>query len=612
MAFGAAQVAFPGKKDQALSSYMMGAASDGQPPEMKQAVEMTWQMWQKARTWREQWAKHWPRFWNVWETNHYQGRIVHTLTRAVVNMVFSQIETFIGHAVDNLQEPQAKARRRDYEQNGKVLTKWLKYVWDSSNAETEIEHIIRSAAVTGIGWAEIPWDETADGNKGLPKFLPVDEKFIFVAPYARNLKEALYLIDARNVPREWALDIWGEQLEGVPPGPWDGSLFNQRQYNGGLRDSDSYAQFKTTDGAQTAWTGSNADGLTQKRSDVVTLVKNWIRQRDGTMRLLMVVNGTVVQDGPSPYDDDDFPYVQFNLIPTLDSPYGRSLVQFVEGLQEILDLSLSYLLDQQRYASDPMLIVDAANIEESDIDNMPGAILFNRNPQGKGYEWMQAPGFNQAWIQVQQMVTEYMDSVLGRVDVLRGERPAGVNTLGGLEIVRDEANVRIRNLVRWLKSAQKRAMLLIISRLRQFVKDERTMRITGKYGKEEYVTVNQVKEAGPEGEPVQEFTIPEDAEFDVEFGKDDFGGKQAKLERAVMLATTPAEDGLPMVDRQYVLEEAEIEQAPEIMERLAQMQQAQAQAQQAQAVGPDGQPAAPEEEMSPQDMVMQLFGGAGA
>ena len=42
------------------------------------------------------------------------------------------------------------------------------------------------------------------------------------------------------------------------------------------------------------------------------------------------------------------------------------------------------------------------------------------------------------------------------------------------------------------------------------------------------------------------------------------------------------------------------------------MQQAQAQAQQAQAVGPDGQPTAPEEEMSPQDMVMQLFGGGGA
>lgn len=603
---------FLSRKDTPFQGGVPDVSSAAQTEEDKEKVKLAWGMLKDAKQWRAQWDKNWERFRNAWEGNHFQGKAVFTLTRAVVNMVHANVETFVGHVSDVLGYPKAHARRPDYIENAKTIGDWLKYEWQQSNAGYEIQHCIRDAAITGVGWAEIPWDETLSGNRGDVAFDPVDSKYIFLSPHSRNLKDALYLIDARNVPREYVERTF-EKGKTVPPGPWDGTLGNVRVYSQGNSDSEQFAEWKTSDGSQSSWAGSAFEGSDKKRKDIVTLLRCYIRTEDGGMRLLVVCNGVVLQDGPSPYEDDDYPYIQFNLIPTLDTYCGRSLIQFVEGLQEILDVSLSCLLDQQRYASDPMLVVDIENVEEGSlIDNMPGAVLFNRS-QRQGYNWLTAPGFNQAWIEVQKITAEYMDNVLGRVDVLKGEKPPGVDTLGGLEIIRDEANVRIRNLVRWVRATVKRGYLLILSRLRQYAKSERTIRLQGRFGQEEFRTVNEIKGVSQDGTPEQDFTIPDDVEFDIEFGEEEPGGRQAKMERALKLAQTPAEDGLPMVTRSWVLNELEIKEAPEIIGEIQQMAQMQQQAQAAQAAPQEGAaPGAPDPNArleDPMGMIMKVFGG---
>lgn len=614
----AGQSDYLSRKGTPFQSSLSGAQMFEQSPEDQEKVKLLWKMFMEAKAWRSQWDKNWSRFWNEWEGNHFYGKVVHTLTRAVINQIFSSTETFIGHVNDAMDYPECKARRSETRINAKMITEWLKYEWEQCNAGFELEHVLRSAAVAGVGWAEIAWDETLHGNRGDCGFDPVDEKFIFLSPNSRNLKEAFYLIDARNVPREYVKRTWPQMEEMIPTGPWDGSLINTRVYQGGSPGTDNYAQFRTTDDSRTSWTGSSGDQSSQRRANICTLMKAYIKQEDGTMRLLVVCNGIVLQDGESPYEDDDYPYVQFNLIPTLDTYCGRSMVQFVEGLQEIMDLSLSYMLDQQRYSSDPMLIVDIDNVEEGSlIDNMPGAVLFNKSQNGEGYHWLQAPGFNAAWVEIQKMITEYMDSVLGRVDVLQGNKPPGVNTLGGLEIIRDEANVRVRNLIRWVKSSVKRVYLLMLSRLRQFATQERTIRIVGKFGLEDFMTVNPSVGMTATGQPVQQMTIPDDAEFDVEFGEESEGGKQALQEQTLALAGLPAEDGLPMVTRAYVLEKLGVDEAPELMQQFEAIKQQQQQMQQQQMAaqaapqGGGGQPQTPQDQMSqnPADVISALFGG---
>ena len=614
-----AQFTPEGSKDLPLQKAAMGFPGFDIPPEDKEKSKLVWKMLQQAKTFRAPRDKHWPRFWNLWESNHYQGKIVQTISRAVVNQIFGSIETFVGHVVDILVPPECYSRTMTYQAKARQLSKWLQEVWDRSGARSEIEHVVRSAAVTGVGWAEIPWDETASGGRGEPTFDPLDERTVFVSPHARNLKQALYVIEAKNVPREYVESAW-ELGAKVPPGVWDPTLSGQRGYGAGGAAS-GYGEFTTTDGSETGYAKYGDVQSGKENAGLVTLVKAWVRQRSGKMKLLIVSNGLLLNpesdlhpnNEMSPYEDEDFPYVQFNLIPTLDGPYGRSLVQFVESLQEIIDTSLSQILDSQHYAADPMLVVADVNSEQGNIiENMPGAILFDQSPNGNGYQWLQGPGFNAAWMQVLETVTNAMDSVLGRVDVLKGERPAGINTLGGLEIIRDEANVRVRNLIRWVKASVKRSYLLIISRLRQFVKDQRVVRLMTKGGKEEFIEVNPVVGARPDGAPIIDPTIPADAEFDIEFGKEEPGGEQARKEFVFQMMTTPAEDGLPLATRAWALEQLRIEDAEKIMQGIE--QEKGAQQEMAQAAAPaaqgSGQPAeAPP--MNPMSEIAALFEPTG-
>lgn len=603
-----AQFTPEGAKDLPLQRAAMGFPGFDIPPEDKEKSKLVWKMLQQAKAFRSPRDRHWPRFWNQWESNHYSGRIAQTISRAVVNQIFSSIETFVGHVVDILMPPDCFARNPQHRRNAEILTKWLQVVWDRSGAKSEIEHCVRSAAVTGVGWAEIPWDETLSGGKGEPAFDPLDERTMFVSPHARNLRQALYVQEAKNVPREYVEGAWELGVK-VPPGVWDKSLSGQRGYAPGGEGA-GYGEFTTTDGSESGYAKYGDISSGKENAGLVTLIKSWIRQRDGKMRLLIVSNGVVLQDTQSPYEDEDFPYVTFNLLPTLESPYGRSLVQFVEGLQEIIDTSLSQILDAQHYAADPMLIVDDVNSEQGNIiENMPGAVLFNQSQSGPGYQWLQGPGFNAAWMQVIEMVVNSMDSVLGRVDVLKGERPAGVNTLGGLEIIRDEANVRIRNLIRWVKASVKRSYLLIISRLRQFVKDQRTLRLLNDQGKEEYIQVNPVVGAKPDGSPVINVTIPSDAEFDIEFSKEEPGGEQARNEFVFQVMATPAEDGLPLATRAWALEKLKIQETQKILQQVEDEKNAQAQAAQAAAAPAPGAPgAAPDQAMqNPMAEIAALF-----
>lgn len=607
----AGQIQSGASPDSGAMQVLFGTkAEDVNSQDEMERVRQCQQMLQKAKQWKAIWGKDFKRWDNLWEGNHYKDRVAATLTEAVVNQIWGSIETFIGHVVDALPDPIARARRSENKKKAALITKWLKYEADTNDLEQEVQHPVRQACKRGPGWFKVSWNADKNGKRGDADVIAVDDDFMFPAPYARNMRTLLYLIEAQNVPRDYVVKNW-EKGELVQPGPTDASLSNINAALQSTRNpsASNVALISTTTGSDSRWTSSSGMGG-GKKGDLVTLLECWTREHDGKMRYTVIANNVLLQDGPSPYDDEDYPYAVVNIIPTLDTINGRGLCQFIEGLQEILNEALSLLIDQQRFASDPMMIVNSENLEEGNlVENSPGGILPNVSQGSDGYKWLTAPGFNQAWIEIQKIISEYMDSVLGRVDVLKGERPVGVNTLGGLEVVRDEANVRMRNLIRWVRASMKRVYLLVLSRLRQFAKDERTIRIVGKLGKEEFANVNPVMGVGLDGGLVQDLTIPDDAEFDVEFAKESPGGRQAKQELAMTLAGLPAEDGLPMVDRQYVLETCEIEEAPEIMERLSQEAEAQEQAAMAEQQAASGVPAQQEDPLD--SLVKQLMMGMG-
>lgn len=561
-------------------------------------AKQLWGLFQKAKRWKDKCgAGEWQENWDWWEGKHWKNSRAPGMSQATINVIVETVETQTGHIVDDIPPMIANARRPDQQGTAQMATKLLAWTDDLNHTEIALELPVRSCAITGFAVRRVDWDETMDGARGAVRYGFVDENYFFTSPNCRerDLSDAEYVVQGRNVPVAFVRKTW-EKGKFVPPGVWDGTLSPLQTPKG----AGGYSAFTTPDGATTQLT--KPDVVNDRAKDLITLLEFWIRQDDGSLRYVVVANGIVLQDDLSPYNDDRYPFALYNFIPSKSSVYGYGIVGFIKKLNQMLNESASYELDQQRYESDSPLVVHQANIIEGRrIDNLPGKVLTDRTPDGRGYYVLQRNGANGRWPDIEERFLARIRDISGNVDILRGERPAGVDTLGAMEIIRDEANVLIEKIVKHVIAARIDESTLAINRLRQFFKDERVVRITGAGNQQEFVEANKPVGYKPNGEFQLTNDIPEDFEADISFSPEAPGGMQAKLERDLALLQAG------VVDPQFVLEDLDFDRQ-RVDEMIQRMQEQASAASQAEAAKADPQAAASmaSETMDPEQMAEQV------
>ena len=597
------------ENDAGLQTLAGSAAANNIPEEDFNHAKQLWALFQKAKRWKLRCgAENWARYRDFWEGKQWQRQRPPGLSQAVINIIVETVETQVGHITDDIPPMLAHARNPAQVDIAQMVTKLIDWTDDLNHTDVNLEKPVRSCAITGFGVRRIDYDTTMDGRRGAVRLSYVDEDEFFTSPWARetDLSDASFVIHGRNIPIDFVRKTW-EKGYLVPPGTWDGSLTPMRNTGGGA-DS-GYSAFTTTDGSATQLTKPKS--AEDKNRDLVTLLEFWIRQDDGTLRYTVCANGIILQDDLSPYDDDRYPFAIYNFIPARASVYGYGIVQFIERLQTMLNESASYELDQQRYESDSPLVVHQANIVEGKrLDNLPGKVLTDRTPDGRGYYVLNRQGAGNRWPDIEERFLQRIRDISGNVDILRGERPAGVDTLGAMEIVRDEANVLIGKIVKHVIAARIDEAILTVNRLRQFFKDPRVVRITGTGNQQEYIEANKPVGFKPDGELVLANTIPPDFEADITFSPEAPGGMQAKLERDLALLQAG------VVDPQFVLEDLDFDRS-RVDEMLTRMQEQQQAAMQAEAAAKNPQAAAQmqQQNMDPEamaDQVQQMMAGMAA
>ena len=547
-------------------------ASDQMSQEDFSLAKQLWALYQKAKRWKLRCgAENWPRYRDFWEGKQWQRQRPPGLSQAIINVIVETVETQVGHIIDDVPPMIANARQPDHQEIAQMVTKLIQWTDDLNHTDVALELPIRSTAIIGFGVRRCDWDYTMDGARGAVRFADVDADYFFTSPYCKeiDLSDAEYVVQARNLPAAFVRNTW-EKGKYVPPGTWDGSLTPMK---GPGESKGDYSAFNTTDGSATQLTKPKS--AEDKNRDLVTLLEFWIRQDDGSLRYVVCCNGLILQNDLSPYNDDRYPFALYNFISSRQSVYGYGIVQFIERLQTMLNESASYELDQQRYESDSPLVVHQANIVEGKrLDNLPGKVLTDRTPDGRGYYVLNRQGAGNRWPDIEERFLARIRDISGNVDILRGERPAGVSTLGAMEIIRDEANVLIGKIVKHVIAARIDEATLAVNRLRQFFKDSRVVRIAGAGNQQEYVEVNKPVGYRADGEMALSNTIPADFEADISFSPEAPGGMQAKLERDLNLLQAG------VIDQQFVLEDLDFDKArvDEMLQRMQEQQQAAAQA----------------------------------
>lgn len=296
-------------------------------------------------------------------------------------------------------------------------------------------------------------------------------------------------------------------------------------------------------------------------------------------RKVIIAGDVLIYDGENPYKSGRFPFFSWSCYKIPGQFWGMSEVEVLTTIQkEICNLYNDVIDNAHLNGNAPWIIDKNSGVEKNSLTNDKGLVV-RKNP---GTEVRREnPPSMPAYIQNIINDLKYdVQVVSGVFDATRGERPASISSGVAIQALQDSSQGRIRLKTQNLEILLTELGSTWVKYMQQFWVTQRTIRIMGgAYEADSRPVII-------DGKPVQFREIDKDlidGDFDLEIktGSTMAVNRSARFEQILRMAQTPAEDGMPLVDRKIVLEYSDLENVDDIIKRFD--EQAQLQAQQAEA-----------------------------
>jgi len=280
----------------------------------------------------------------------------------------------------------------------------------------------------------------------------------------------------------------------------------------------------------------------------------------------------ILEDKPNPYEDGEFP---FRIIKCYDVPFefwGKGEIEQLLSPQTYVNDLMNQIIDNAKLTTNMPWVIDKnSGIGQGQLTNRPGLIV-RKNP-GTEVKRLQPPSMPNYVAEMVETLKRDMEIISGIHDVTQGRKPGSVSAASAIIALQEAAQARIRLKVKLMEQSLGDLGHMWFSRIKQFWLTERYVRFMTDEGTYGLMPVN----------PDEDLDV--DIDFMIMAGSTMPTNKPAMLDLMIRLAQTPAEDQLPMVDRETVLTYANVPDKRKILDRFNQKSQAaqQAQAQAAQA-----------------------------
>lgn len=434
-----------------------------------------------------------------------------------INKINPLINILSGYQRLNRYEIEFLPRTKGDNEQAALRKGITKYILDRSHYNYEESDVFADGILTGLGWFEVgyKYNELAeDGDAFVRRVSPFD---IYPDPESRDrhMRDMKFVIRARWVDKEVLTSTYPEAADEINAQTEaymseeneDLSLDEQLWYNHEtekIRFAECW--YKTT-GQKTIYTlydGSKTELVTEQMLATGLVVASRTISYP-KIRMIAFFDNVTLEDIDSPYEHGKLPFIPFTCYYLGDSDMPRGIVRGLKDPQREINKRRSQELHILNTQSNSGWIYEEGSLSAEQERNLskhgsvPGAMIKTRAGALSGGRLRQTTPQSPpaASIQAYQEAVAELPAISGINEALMGTDISNQQSGRAIELKQKQAITQIAALFDNLRySKEMVAELLWGTRgakgiIPQFYTEEKTFRIVGENGQNQYVTVNQ-------------------------------------------------------------------------------------------------------------------------
>jgi hypothetical protein len=468
--------------------------------ELKQALKLI----ESAKAARKDIDKDWTKYEAYYDGNQWYGRNRPAYRASpVANKIRPAIQTMLPIMTDAQPgidvSPQEPSDYTFATSIADVARAW----WTKRNVSLTLNEMVLDALKLSGGIGKVVWDADLDNGRGDVRVLRVDPRNFYPADGATdcnvNCPYTVEMYPARVGELKRRYPEKAKQIRST--GPRD----KQKKDASGTGVNTEILLVSPIDKGTGPFPEGAAGGAgSSNDNDVAWVAEIWmddyateeVTSDDGTVeQRRKYPNGKIVQCIPdlnlllavddNPYRDGLKPYVRIidTIVP--GQFWGEGEVGPYIAVQDMINRTLATIYDSLNSMSNPVWILDAeSGVDPNMITNQIGLILVKN--RGTEVRREPPPPLPAQVFEFYSMMSSEFDSQSGVHDITQGRKPVGVTAAEAMNTMQEAAQTRIRLKERNMQAALNSMGYLIISRILQFYRKPRIVRITGKDNIPEY------------------------------------------------------------------------------------------------------------------------------
>lgn len=530
------------------------------------------QKFKDAMTAKERFTEEWMNYMNAWNNSLYEDQSTPDYrSNYITNYIYSTIESMRPIMFDGNTKFEAIPVTKEAVQYCDAINTAFDYEFRRTNMKSKI--IANSIYTFCIGTSifMLPYqykDSATNGIDGDVEPIPVNPFNLFPDPLATSVEDAEFII--------YASYRHANQLKKEFP--------------------DKAEQIKGADIQYEELVNSRNEGWTTKNQ--VLVLEVWTRDyteidvedEDGTKgKTMKYPNGRVITCAPdlslilddkeNPYETGRFPFFLFKDIDVPFQFWGEGEVKWLLSPQQAINDLQNQVIDNAKHTANAQWIIDKnAGIPKGALTNRAGLII-RKNP-GTEVRRESPPPMPMYVAEQISRLQQSMETISGIHDVTRGQTPTGIESGTAIQVLQEAGQTRIRLKITLFEEQLAELGTEWLARIKQFWKKDRLIPIRKNYSESlptmglngvelapmrDPMMNNPMDTATPElnnSTMLQEYDfvavgreqIEQDYRIQVVANSSMLVGRSSMLETMLNLIKLPAEDGMPLVPREAVLD----------------------------------------------------------